>query len=121
VSRNKPIPQIPRSRQAQETPRQPNPTEIAKNNLMQSMNSVGSVANNLLQAEARYMGISVMQESTLDHAIDLAQMFVFKMNAITQRELELIDEQIAEEAKEAEEAGGTDPEPAEPEKKEVPN
>jgi len=95
VSKNKrPIPQIPQGNPNQNVPpRVPSANEIAKNNILQTMNSVGSIANNMLQASARYMGASTIAEHDVDHAIEIAQWLVYKMNAITTEELRLIDEE----------------------------
>ena len=52
------IPQVPRGRPTpQGAPQVPKPIEIAKNNLLQSMHTAGTVANNLLQSHARYIGL----------------------------------------------------------------
>ena len=85
------IPRIPQGQTNQGPPKVPTPIEIAKNNLLQTMNSVGSIANNMLIASARYMGSSTIMETDVDHAIEIAQWLVYKMNAITSEELRLLD------------------------------
>lgn len=81
---------------------QPSPIEIAKNNILQQMNSVGGIANNLLQGHAKYMGVTSISEHEVDKAIEAAQMLVFKMNAVTTAELDKIDEEMAEPIEEVE-------------------
>ena len=85
-----------------QAPEQPSPIEIAKNNVLQMMNSVGGIANNLLQADAKFAGLETMDETSVDKAIDTAQMLVFKMNAATKAEMDKIDDEMADPIEEVE-------------------
>lgn len=87
----------------------PSMADIAKRNIIQSMNSIGSMASGLLTQQVHSSGIGSVTEVDVDHAIELSNMLVFKMNALTKEELDRCDVEMNEEK-------GDDPDP---EKKEA--
>lgn len=77
-------------------PKEPTPIELAKNNLIQQMNSIGGIANLLIQNHVSYMGVSSITENDVDKSIETAQQLVFKMNEITTIKLAEIDDEMGE-------------------------
>lgn len=89
--------QVPRTMPHPPIQEAPSSIDIAKRNVIQSMNSIGAMASGMLAQQVRYMGLDSVYEANVDHAIEIANMLVMKMNVITKEELDKVDVEMEDE------------------------